>query len=87
MEPEEKLWGFVLDGFPSNAEEAKALELQLTGMDPDYMANHLAKASKIAPPPQLDKVNSSPSLTSILFSLNATLYNVLNLVINKKNWL
>ncbi|KAL2623602.1 hypothetical protein R1flu_003807 [Riccia fluitans] len=51
---EEKQWGFVLDGFPSNAQEAKALELLLSGIDEDYLANHIAKASKLAPPPKMD---------------------------------
>jgi adenylate kinase family enzyme len=45
--------GFILDGFPQTRGQAMALEKCLTGLDFETQAIKKAKASKIAPPPEL----------------------------------
>lgn len=47
-----KLFGFILDGFPTTAGQAAEFEKFLTGYDFMFWQRHRAAASKLAPPPK-----------------------------------
>ena len=63
--------GFVLQDFPQTGGQAAALEKCLTGFDLEAQKAKHAKASKIAPPPELvsifDNMTSEGAESQIFF--------------------
>ena len=56
--------GYVLEGFPATAAQARLLEKALTGLDLEQEAAVRAGASKLAPPPATAFPDPDRSLVS-----------------------